>query len=853
VKEDDAIVTLRILRTVGDMAFKTEAGVRRCYTMLRRLGRKTSQHDHAAAELIAESELFNGDWYLAHYPEAAKSGMPPALHYVCVGAARGFDPGPPFSSNGYLARYPDVAAVGMNPLLHYLRFGREEGRDIAAAGTSRQAVPKAAGPWDVPCEAPLAAWEPVRFSLEPWLAEADTSTSLPPDPRRDGPTLSLSGVSLGFVGVEGAGKLKVVAAFARMSGVDVAEALVIGNETAPAAAEVNSGTPGRDTMLSLGSAAGFDFGDVWFINDRDLRARLNAPAGCTRRFVLSCYQFAPAIRLPTQQPATQRRLLRLAEQVAPRGELDFADISTSNPYLPLLFTLTTAAGAMIAATLLPFPSLCRGGAHYGELLSGSEGKDYLTALRMVSHRLLEERLSDAGPSALARIEVDLRDATGAERIFSADLRSWLDQEGGVTIAPAAPARGGEGRAVRYLEESVTTPGPAPPSAPRPFTLHLPADAIPSLRVLVSRRLPGPNDGEQMVGAFVVAAKADGAPRWFIMPPAHAGLAALQPEGGSGFPLLLGSGSAMRAPAAEQRASHPEPLLVALRFCDLSQPQTSRLVAPVAPEAPGPLLPALSVNNKSQLSVLHHVSGSPAHLEAFLESLQRQQIPAAPEVILVLAADRSDHAAIADDLLLRYFPETGRIVRQADPADRAERLHAATATAQGQFLLFVGDDVILHDARTLLTLLTLAHYERAASASCLMIASDGPRQPERMKLVSGGYYRHEAFSGSDAKSIYLDACADLAALPPATWPVAANDPRISMVRSDVWRKICGSSAAEQQADLDYGARAAMAGYSHYCTSAISVTLLGDVADSSAIAAAFFSPATRAGTVLRRLVA
>jgi hypothetical protein len=654
------------------------------------------------------------------------------------------------------------------------------------------------------------------------------------------------------VGADGAGKLKAVAAFARLSGVDVAEALVLRNGSAPAAAEANSGTPGRDTMLSLGSAVGFDFGDVWFISDRDLRARLNAPLGCIQRFVLSCYQFAPAIRFPTQQPATQRRLLRLAEQVAPRGELDFADISTSNPYLPLLFTLTTADGAMIAATLLPFPSLCRGGAHYGELLSASEGKDYLTALRAVSHLLLEERLSDAGPPALARIEVDLRDATGAERIFSADLRSWLSQAGGMTIAPAAPARGGEGRAVRYLEESVTTPAPAEPSTIRPFTLRLPADAIPSLRVLVARQLPWPHDGEQMVGAFVVAAKADGAPRWCIMPPADADLATLQPEGGSGFPVLLGSGSAMRAPAAEQQAAQPEPLLLALRFCDLSQPQTSRLVAPVAAEAPGPLLPAVGVNYKSQLSVLHHVSGSPAHLEAFLESLQRQRIPAAPEVILVLAADRSDHAAIADDLLPRYFPETGRIVRDPERADRAERLQAAAATAQGKFLLFVGDDVILHDARTLLTLLTLAHCERAASASCLMIATDDPGQPKRMKVVSGGYYLHEACRGSDAKSIYLDACADLAALPPATWPVAANDPRISMVRSDVWRRLGGFSAAGQQADLDYGARAAIAGYSHYCTSAISVTLLGDVAGSSAIAAAL-SPATRAGTVLRRLVA
>jgi len=823
-------MTQRILRTVSDMALKTEAGLRRCYTMLRRLGRKTSQQSPAAAELIAENELFDGDWYLARYPEAAKSGMPPALHYLCVGAAQGNDPGPYFSSSDYLARYPDVVAAGMNPLIHYLRFGSEEGRDIVAAGTTTQAPPRAAGPWDVPSEAPLAASSPVRFSLEPWLAEADSGARLPAS-RLDGIALSLSGVSLG---ADGAGTLKV-AAFARLSGVDVAEALVIANGTAPAAAEANSGTPGRDAVLFLGSAAGFDFGDVWFINDRDLRVRLNAPPGCIQRFVLSCYQFAPAIRLPTEQPATGRRLLRLAEQVAPRGELDFTDISTKNPYLPLLFTLTTFGGKLIAATLLPFPSLCRGGAHYGELLSASEGKDYLTALRAVSHLLMEERLADVGPPALARIEVDLREATGAERIFSDDLRSWLGQQEGVTIAAAVPARGSAGRAVRYLEESVATPAPAEPTAARPFTLRLPADAIPSLRVLVARRLTWPHDGEQMVGAFVVAAKTDGAPRWCVMPPAHADLAALQPEGRSGFPILLGSGSAKRVPAAGQRALPPEPLLLALRFCDLSQPQTSRLVAPVAPDAPGPLLPAAGLNDKSQVSVLHHVSGSRAHLEAFLESLQRQRLPTVPEVILVLADDRGDHAALADDFLPRYFPETGRIVRHPERAHQAERLHAAAATAQGQFLLFVGDNVILHDARTLVTLLTLAHYERAASASCLMIATADPGQSKRMKLVSGGYYRHEASSGPSAKSTYFDGCADLVALPPATWPVAANDPRILMVRRDVWQKLSGFSAAGTEADLDYGARATMAGYSHYCTSAISVTLLGNIAGSSALAA------------------
>jgi hypothetical protein len=164
-----------------------------------------------------------------------------------------------------------------------------------------------------------------------------------------------------------------------------------------------------------------------------------------------------------EKPATQGRLLRLAEQIAPRGELDLPDV-----------------------------------------------------------------LSDARPPALARIE---------------------------------------------LEEWVITPAPTGPSATRPFILRLPADAIPSLRVLVSRQLPVPLDGEQMVGAFVVAAKTDGAPRWCVMPPAYADLAALQPEGGNSFPILLRMANC--APAAEQRVVHSEPSLLAVGFCVLSEPQRRR--------------------------------------------------------------------------------------------------------------------------------------------------------------------------------------------------------------------------------------------------------------------------------------
>jgi hypothetical protein len=93
----------------------------------RRLARK---EEWRQAVRIAQSDLFDGAWYLEHHPEAAASGLPPALHYLRHGAAQGFDPGPRFSTTGYLSAHQKAASSGANPLLHYLRpkKGRSGGK-----------------------------------------------------------------------------------------------------------------------------------------------------------------------------------------------------------------------------------------------------------------------------------------------------------------------------------------------------------------------------------------------------------------------------------------------------------------------------------------------------------------------------------------------------------------------------------------------------------------------------------------------------------------------------------------------------------------------------------------------------
>lgn len=96
-------------------------------------------------DTIKSSIYLDEDWYRGAYPEVARSGMKPALHYAKHGGAEGRDPGPLFSTRQYLRNNPDVAASGINALYHYVRFGESEGRSFRAP-ISRSAGLPASGP-----------------------------------------------------------------------------------------------------------------------------------------------------------------------------------------------------------------------------------------------------------------------------------------------------------------------------------------------------------------------------------------------------------------------------------------------------------------------------------------------------------------------------------------------------------------------------------------------------------------------------------------------------------------------------------------------------------------------------------
>ena len=76
---------------------------------------------------IAASGAFDRAWYLKRYPDVARAGIDPLLHYVMSGCHEGRFPNPIFDTAWYLATYLP-GDTRTNALVDYLRSGRRRGR-----------------------------------------------------------------------------------------------------------------------------------------------------------------------------------------------------------------------------------------------------------------------------------------------------------------------------------------------------------------------------------------------------------------------------------------------------------------------------------------------------------------------------------------------------------------------------------------------------------------------------------------------------------------------------------------------------------------------------------------------------
>lgn len=65
-----------------------------------------------AVAMIRDSGLFDADWYVQTYPDAADSGLDPIEHYLTLGASRGYNPHPLFDTGFYARQMARRIAAG---------------------------------------------------------------------------------------------------------------------------------------------------------------------------------------------------------------------------------------------------------------------------------------------------------------------------------------------------------------------------------------------------------------------------------------------------------------------------------------------------------------------------------------------------------------------------------------------------------------------------------------------------------------------------------------------------------------------------------------------------------------------
>lgn len=625
----------------------------------------------ATFELVGNSTLFDRQWYLETYPDVAAARTDPLRHFMDIGWREGRDPGPDFASSAYLKANPDVAAAGMNPLLHFIQFGSFEGRSTARHRSPRQPASidtSSFAPAAPVFSAPLPDEPPVRWTPACRLD------------RDNADFFKSGGCAVGYA--QGRQKadglrdcfslLKVLSGYGR------------------------SGS--RCTSRAFPQSAE-RLVDAWYVNASQLRTRWD---GGTCRFVVRGFQHDPLCA----------GSLRLVGEGLVQSPIDTVDLHLASPFFPILFMFSAPDGVLRGAQLLAFPSLCRNGAHYSELVAvaGRNGPniDPIAEGEIFGMRLLRLMEGDSAP-AIAAIRVEIAGADGTERLFQDDFRAWLKTVFGIAIV--AEPTDDDASVAQYLREAVIM-APSSLAGRVGFSLVLGPGMIPAITALTAPFKAVETEGEETAVRLIVAEADPSAPSLLLSAPA--GMECLSAS--------LGAGGPTRWPC--------------LHGIDFGAMPSGLRIAAIALREPKDL---------SEMQLLMPVAG-----DALTEQLRTR-----PAISWLVEADGWAHGVLEKALLALSFQLGGdedRIIfigTQRSPAEAVAReafgervgvarsLCAAIAAAQTQLVGFVGAGVVLHDDRTALALAGLLLDESVASASCVLIAVHESGGAWHAKIADGG--------------------------------------------------------------------------------------------------------------------
>lgn len=75
---------------------------------------------------VLNSELFDDEWY--HDTYNLEKNTDSVIHFLLIGYAKGYNPGPNFNTEDYYKCNIDVMLKDINPLIHYEKYGKKENR-----------------------------------------------------------------------------------------------------------------------------------------------------------------------------------------------------------------------------------------------------------------------------------------------------------------------------------------------------------------------------------------------------------------------------------------------------------------------------------------------------------------------------------------------------------------------------------------------------------------------------------------------------------------------------------------------------------------------------------------------------
>jgi hypothetical protein len=693
-----------------------------------------------------------------------------------------------FNADWYQATYPDVALSGLRPQEHYRRFGRLMGRSPNGAAASRAEEAEAASP--APSDAgPLAAVETeaagqvVELSPEgPAIidrpADFDAAhvlpTTAPPRQGRDGnERISIETMAEGPFqpGDMRARGLDALASYARLFGLpDTAE------------------EPDLELRVSCG-AEEFQAGEArienaWFADRSTLRLML---AGGTNTGAAAS---SLIIRAYQASPASPNDLSPLGEGIQlPAVGPVFLDLLLLHPFMPLLLELSDTEGKTRGIALMPFPSLLPGAVHWAELKAQQTEANPMDDFWSLSEALLKEAVGGRGwpRRSIGSIAVD-RGSTESAVSLSSDVQEWLAAVFQLNLEARSVDPDNAANISRLSLHG--------PSAG--LELSLPPDCMPTIGVLVSRRL-GP--GDRQLAPYLVAEADSHRPRWSVLLPSTSQTCTNVP--------ILRSHSPQTGQAGEERGG-------AAGRCHIA----------IALRRPAPAIasrweeePTIAADDGGavQLSVVLEASDG-SRAGALLSSL-RKVARGAPIEFLVKLPSNED-GLVSE--LNRNCGEGGwsAISPDTDLRDVAE-------TAQNETLLVISDQVRLEDPAALGFLCALLEGDGSiGSVSCLLKGEKVIKKLAVLQPVSAGIFP-SGVSFSTAPHLSFAEPDVFDALPELTYPVVANTLLMTLFRRRALAALPRPSAPVPPTALDIriGLDLMDAGFGNWCTTKVSALLCG----------------------------